>query len=117
MEKVKILKKIAQTKTPAPEGAFGRASGEGEPDLAHWQVCWENGVAPKSILVKYKNYKISYHVYWTTGNRLVFWYIKVFYNKNEIAEFDSVEKLEEFLKQRGLPSIKGLPYIGFSEVE
>jgi len=76
-----------------------------------WRVVFDVGVAPKTIIAIYRNYKLSYHVYWATGNRLVFWYIKVFYNKNEIAEFDSVEKLEEFLKQRELPSAKGLPYI------
>ena len=92
----------APKSTPNPRGAEVR---QGE-----WEI-WQTGEAPKSILAKYKNYKISYHVYWTTGNRLVFWYSKVFYGRHELAEFNNPEDLENFVAQRGLPSIKGLPYI------
>jgi hypothetical protein len=80
-----------------------------------WKIVWQTGVAPKSILAKHGAYRLSYHVYWVTGNRLVFWYAKIFYGKNEVKEFNSPEDLENFVAQRGLPSVKGLPYL--SEVE
>jgi hypothetical protein len=79
--------------------------------LKEWKLIYEAGQAPKTFLFKCGNYKLSYHISWNVRNQPTLWYIKVFYNKNEIAEFDSVEKLEEFLKQRELPSAKGLPYI------
>jgi hypothetical protein len=98
---------------PTSGGVTAGASGVGVPYHAQgWQLVFATGVAPKSILAKYGHYKVSYHIYWVTGNKLCFWYAKVFYNKQEIGEFSSVQELENFILKRGLPSIKGLPYMG-----
>ena len=42
----------------------------------------------------------------------MFWYAKLFHNNREIAEFRSPEELENFVLQKGLPSARGLPYLG-----
>jgi hypothetical protein len=98
---------------PTGQGSVAGVPGAGAPNgPQEWKVCRETGVAPKSILAKCGHYKVSYHIYWVTGNKLCFWYSKVFYNKQEIGEFSSVQELENFILQRGLPSIKGLPYLG-----
>jgi len=82
----------------------------------NWQLVFATGVAPKTVLFKYRNYSLSYHIYWNARNQPIFWYGKVFYNRHEIAEFNNPQEIEHFVKSKGLPSIRGLPYI-FGEVE
>jgi len=108
-------KKIAQNPTSGGNAAGASGRDAPNPALKEWKLIYEAGQAPKSILAKHGTYRLSYHVYWTTGNRLIFWYAKLFHNNREIAELPSRSSVEQFLKQRGLPSVKGLPY--FSEVE
>jgi hypothetical protein len=106
-----MIEKIAQ-KNPTSGGVAAGVPRAGAPNgPQEWQVCWENGVAPKSILARFGHYKISYLVYWTDRNELVFWYAMVHYNGKPIKTFGNLEDLENFVAQRGLPSIRGLPYI------
>jgi hypothetical protein len=75
-----------------------------------WRVVFDVGVAPKTIIAIYRNYKLSYHVYWVAGNLLRFWYAVLFKGKKAI-EFSSVEELEKYLIEHNLPSCKSLPYL------
>jgi hypothetical protein len=104
MSSSKIKGQPDAPKSTLPQGAEVR---QGE-----WGIIWQTGEAPKSILARFGHYKISYHIYWTDRNKLVFWYAKLFHNNREIAEFRSPEELENFVLQKGLPSARGLPYLG-----
>jgi len=92
---------------PAPEKSPGSSSGT---EAGSWRVTQDVGVAPRSITVRYKRYKLAYCIAYMKHGIALFGPAALYYNERKVAELNSFDEIREELQKRNLP-LKGIPHI------
>jgi hypothetical protein len=96
-----------QTGIPAPEKSPGSSSGA---EAGSWRVTQDVGVAPRSITVRFKHYKLAYCVGYDKKGVFLFGPATLYCNGREIAKLSSFDEIRKELQKRNLP-LKGIPHI------
>ena len=96
-----------ETGIPAPNKSPGSSS---RAEAGSWRVTQDVGVAPRSITVRYKHYKLAYSVGYDKKGVFLFGPATLYYNNRIVAILNSFDEIREKLQKRGLP-LKGIPHI------
>jgi predicted transcriptional regulator len=75
-----------------------------------WVVTQDTGVAPRSITVRFKHYKLAYCIAYTKHGIALFGPATLYYNNRIVSILNSFDEIREKLQKRGLP-LKGIPHI------
>ena len=92
---------------PAPNKSPGSSS---RAEAGSWRVTQDVGVAPRSITVRYKHYKLAYSVGYDKKGVFLFGPAALYYNNRKIAELNDFDEIRKELQKRNLP-LKGIPHI------
>ncbi|MCR6691546.1 MAG: hypothetical protein MRT15_04080 [archaeon YNP-LCB-003-016] len=76
----------------------------------YWIVVQDVGVAPRSITVRFKHYKLAYCIAYTKHGIALFGPATLYYNKRKVAELSSFDEIRQELEKRNLPLL-GIPHI------
>jgi hypothetical protein len=96
-----------ETGIPAPNKSPGSSSGA---EAGSWRVTQDVGVAPRSITVRYKHYKLAYSVGYDKKGVFLFGPATLYYNNRPIKHLNDFDEIRQELAKRNLP-LKGIPHI------